>query len=250
MEVGYAQHTDGETADWDSAKLEKEGTHPVVYSSEGSHASYFEPALYLGRDPSEGVGCDNTQDPNTRVVPLPVLLPGQPSGPHSEFAWLAYDGNWGERHPGPNNGPAGPLSKPRWVSPVTWQENLRPASFVIPGGSKTPPDVVRTFCNVVGQGSGLYVRYAAHPAAVLAVLAAIALVLLFLLRRTLWDRVPPYPVVKRRRSGQIAWSAASLYRRFQPFWSSDCSRSRSACSRSSTSWCSRTCRSSDLPWAC
>jgi Vacuolar protein sorting-associated protein 62 len=69
IEVGYAQHTGGETADWDSEKLEKEGTHPVVYSSEGSHASYFEPALHLGRSASEGFGCDNTQEPNTRVAP-------------------------------------------------------------------------------------------------------------------------------------------------------------------------------------
>jgi hypothetical protein len=216
IEVGYAQHTGGETAEWDDDKLQREGTHPVVYSSQGSHASYFEPALYLGRSASEGFGCDNTQDPSTRVVPQPVLLPDQPSGPDDKFAWLAFDGRWGERHAGPNNGPDGPLGKPRWRSPVTWEENLRPSSFVIPGGSDTPPAVVGTFCNVVGRGSVLYVRYAAQPAAVLVTLGAIALVLLFLLRRTSWAKVPPYPVVMRRRSGEITRAAANLYRRHVP----------------------------------
>jgi hypothetical protein len=69
---------------------------------------------------------------------------------------------------------------------------------------------------VVGKGSVLYVRYAAQPAAVLAALAAIALVLLFLLRRTTWDKVPPYPVVRRRRSGEITRAAWNLYRRHVP----------------------------------
>jgi hypothetical protein len=215
-QVGYAQHTGGETAAWESDKLQKEGTHPVVYSSEGSHASYFEPALYLGRSASEGFGCDNTQAPNTRVVPTAVLLPDKPSGPDSPFAWLEFHGRWGERHAGPNNGPDGPLGKPRWRNPVTWQENLRPSSFVIPGGSDTPPALVGTFCDVVGKGSVLYVRYAAQPAAVLGFLAAIALAIGFLLRRTRWDRVPAYPVVRRRRSGEIVRAALRLYRQHVP----------------------------------
>jgi hypothetical protein len=216
VEVGYAQHTGGETAPWDSEKLERDGTHPVVYSSQGSHASYFEPALYLGRSASEGFGCDNTQDPNTRVVPKAVLLPEAPPAADSRFAWLEFNGRWGERHAGPNNGPDGPLGKPRWNSPVTWEENLRPSSFVIPGGSDTPPALVGTFCSVVGQGSVLYVRYAAQPAAVLATLGVIALVLMFLLRRTGWDKVAAYPIVRRRRAGQIVRSAWNLYRRHVP----------------------------------
>jgi hypothetical protein len=215
FEVGYAQHTGGETAAWDSDKLQRQGDHPVVYPSEGSHASYFEPALFLGRSASEGFGCDNTQGPSTTVVPTAVLLPDHP-GADGRFAWLTFQGRWGERHAGPNNGPDGPFGKPRWRKPVTWEERLRPSSFVIPGGSDTPPAVVKTFCDVVGRGSVVYVRYAAQPAAVLATFGVLFLALLFLLRRTRWDLVAATPVVRRRRSGQIARAAFNLYRRHVP----------------------------------
>jgi hypothetical protein len=213
VSVGYAQHTGGETAAWTDAKLRKEGTHPVVYSSQGSHASYFAPALYLGRAASEGFGCDNTQSPSTRVTPRAVLLPDAPSGPDDPFAWLAFTGRWGERHSGPNNGPDGPMGKPRWTEPVTWQEGLRPTSFDIPGGSDTPPAVVGTFCTVVGKGSILFLEFAANPARVFTGLVLVFLLLVFLLRRTSWSQVPLRPVVARRRGGEIVRAAVRLYRR-------------------------------------
>ena len=46
-EVRFAQHEGAERADWDDAKLVKQGTHPLVYPGAGSHASYFEEALFL-----------------------------------------------------------------------------------------------------------------------------------------------------------------------------------------------------------
>ena len=211
LSVGYAQHTGGETAAWDSDKLEREGTRPVVYASENSHASYFAPALYLGRGASEGFGCDNTQGPSTRLDPRAVLLPDAASGPDDPFAWLAFTGRWGERQSGPNNGPDGPTLKPRWTAPVTWQEELRDDAFVIPGGSETPPTLIGTFCRVVETGSVIYVKLAAEPARVLFVLGLLLLVVLWLLRRTSWSRVPATPVLRRRRGGQIVRAAARTW---------------------------------------
>ncbi len=211
-QVGFAQHEGGETAGWDDSKLGKEGTHPVVYSSQGSHASYFSPALYLGRAASEGFGCDNTQAPSTRVTPRAVLLPDAPSGPNDPLAWMAFQGRWGERHSGPNNGPQGPTTKERWTDPVTWQQGLRQSSFEIPGGSEAPPAILGTFCTVVGTGSLIYVQFAANPLGVFTVAVILLLALVLLLRRTSWLRVPALPIIERRRGGEIARASVRLYR--------------------------------------
>ncbi|MGH8866979.1 MAG: Vps62-related protein, partial [Actinomycetes bacterium] len=205
--AGYAQHTGGEVSAWTSEKMERDGTHAVVYSSEDSHASYVEPALFLGRGSSEGFGCDNTQAPSTRLRPRVVLLPDAASGPDDPFAWLAFQGRWGERQHSPNNGPTGPATKPRWHEPVTWQDGLRDSSFAMPGGSETAPAIIGTFCTVVGWGSVIFTDFVASPARVLTVFVVLGLLLVVLLRRTSWRRVPPLPVVSRRRAGEIARAA-------------------------------------------
>ena len=74
--VAYAQHGGGELADWDDDKLERRGTHPVVYVSSGSHASQYERALYLGRGrQGSGLGCDDTRPESFAVRPVPILVP-------------------------------------------------------------------------------------------------------------------------------------------------------------------------------
>jgi hypothetical protein len=132
VSVGYAQHEGGERAGWNSSKLERDGERPVVYTSQRSHASYYSPALYLGRSGAEGFGCDNTRAPSTRVDPGVVVLPDEVTDPNGSLAWINFEGRWGERHSGPNNGPTGPNTKPQWTAPVTWSEGLRDSSFVCP----------------------------------------------------------------------------------------------------------------------
>src|SRR5262245_723238 len=79
--VGYSQHEGGERADWDDTKLTRDGDHPVVYSSAGSHASYYGSAVYLGRGASEGFGCDTTTAPSDRIEPEVVVLPDSVDDP-------------------------------------------------------------------------------------------------------------------------------------------------------------------------
>ena len=74
VEVGYAQHEGGERAAWDDDKLTRDGDHPVVWSSVGSHASYYDSAVMLGRSGAEGFGCDDTSNRTRTVAPTPVVM--------------------------------------------------------------------------------------------------------------------------------------------------------------------------------
>jgi hypothetical protein len=94
--VGYSQHGGAERALWGDEKLEiVDETHPVVYPAAGSHANHYGQKLYLGRG-SEGLGCDDTTDPQAPLTPAVVLLSSDP-GEWADQPWLAFEGRWGER---------------------------------------------------------------------------------------------------------------------------------------------------------
>ena len=127
VSIGYSQHFGGERADWTSDKLERRGTHPVVYPAVGSHASYFNSSLYLGRSSSEGLGCDNTEGPSVALEPDVIILPDAIDDRNDPLAWLAFEGLWGERGSGPFSGPTGPATKDRWTAPIDWHDTLHSA---------------------------------------------------------------------------------------------------------------------------
>jgi hypothetical protein len=154
--AGYAQHGGGEKADWDDTKLLREGDRLIVYPTAGSHASHYDGDIYIGwGEGGTGVGCDNSTAPSTRLPLNAILIPDtiDPAGP---FAWLLFEGTWGERQPWEYNGPTGPNLKDRWGDPIAELDDWRDSSLTVPGnwGSAgvSPTDL---FCGLTKAGSRL-----------------------------------------------------------------------------------------------
>ena len=138
-EIALFQHGGGEKADWDDDKVEKEGTHPVVYPAAGSHATFFDSAVFVENGQGgSGLGCDNTTEPLRRVTPKPVLMPTHPPA-GSRFQWLTFDGHWGQEEKGFNNGPQGPTTKSQWREPFNWMDGIRSTSPKLPAAWSSGP---------------------------------------------------------------------------------------------------------------
>ena len=109
VSVGYSQHEGAERAPWGDEKLELvDGTHPVVHPAAGSHANFYDEALFLGSQGSEGVGCDDTRGPTRELRPIVRTIPSDPAAARAAFPWIGFEGRWGELQKAFFNGPTGP----------------------------------------------------------------------------------------------------------------------------------------------
>ncbi|HVL22507.1 MAG TPA: Vps62-related protein [Thermomicrobiales bacterium] len=177
VEVGYAQHGGGEWAGWNDGKFEREGGHPVVYVSRGSHASQFDRAVYLSwGENNTGFGCDVTTGADLRVPLRPVLIGGG-SDPNAVPAWVAFEGRWGQKATWEFSGPFGPSQSVKWAQPLTWQEDLRPSSLAVPLSGALGPTPTNAFCQLSASSSDLFRLWAESPwAAALLIAAGVAVV--------------------------------------------------------------------------
>ena len=100
--------------------MQKEGTHPIVYPAAGSHATFYDSAVYVENGQhGSGLGCDNTTEP-LRELRLAAGAAARQRPPNrGRFKWLSYDGRWGEKEKGFNNGPTGPATKTVWREPFS-----------------------------------------------------------------------------------------------------------------------------------
>ena len=212
--VGYSQHDGAERAAWDATKLEKvDGTHPVVYPAEGSHANYYQPALYLGASGAAGVGCDNTRGPWRVLHPAVQVVPNDPAQLAAQYPWLTYTGHWGEEHQAFYDGPTGPNVHSQWNDPIVWaQTRWHASAFAVPSSLSSVPRTTDVFCAGVGAGSDLLTAAVrGGPAVFLAILAVLVLLIWRALRM---QRHPSQPlqVARRRGLGQILSASARMYR--------------------------------------
>ena len=152
-QIALFQHAGGERANWDDTKVQKDGTHPIVYPAAGSHATFYDSAIYIQNGShGSGVGCDNTSAPHVESDPSPVIVPTA-AAPGSRFQWLSFLGHWGQREKGFNNGPQGPTTKRQWLRPFTWMNGIRQDSPRLPGGTILGPAPATAFCGAVAVAS-------------------------------------------------------------------------------------------------
>jgi hypothetical protein len=96
-----------------------------VFAAEGSHASYYDSELWFGKSAATGFGCDDSTGPVEVLEPELIVLPEGDEPPTTgPFAWLSYQGHWGEQQPAFADGPTGPYMKQQWSEPATWVDEL------------------------------------------------------------------------------------------------------------------------------
>ena len=212
-QIALFQHAGGERADWDDAKVQKDGTHPIVYPAAGSHATFYDNAIYIQNGSNgSGVGCDDTQEPNIRSDPQPVIIPTA-AAPGSEFQWLGFLGHWGQREKGFNNGPQGPTTKKQWLRPFTWMDGIRQDSPRLPGGAVLGPAASTAFCGAI-EGISEFINLEAKST-----LGAIGLglaLLLLIVVPPMFTRWRPVDISTLRHEwtvGQLLRGARQLYGR-------------------------------------
>jgi hypothetical protein len=213
VEILYSQHEGAERAAWDDDKLERvDGTHPVVHVAAGSHANYFDEALFLGRSSEQGVGCDDTRGPTVDVRPGVAVIPGQPEAAFQEFPWTGFEGRWGERQEAFYNGPTGPNQKAQWTEPVTYSEEKgRDRSYAVPVGGLLGTETTDFFCGAVETGSDLLRRLVREPLPAFLALVAVLGLIVYGAARTTWRPTAPLRAPRRRAWGQTVAASGRMY---------------------------------------
>ena len=214
VQVALSQHEGVELSSWSDPKLRVvDGTHVVLHPAAGSHANFYEPALYLGTSADQGFGCDDARTPADEVRPVVEVIPRDPAAGRAAFPWISFEGRWGQREEAFYNGPTGPNTKDSWTHPISYLGDTgRDVSYAVPAAGALGTDATDFFCGAVSRGSEVVRRLAQDPSRILLILAAVTVIVVYLLRLTSWGPVLPLRIARRRSVGQILRAAARLFR--------------------------------------
>jgi len=131
----------------------------------------------------------------------------------SEHGWITFEGHWGQRERGFNDGPLGPNVKLQWVQPFTWAESVeRNRSFTVPGSAHEGLDSSDVFCSGVTAASELLDGIYASKWVGFAVLGLLVALLVLALVLTRWRPAQLRPLEQRRAAGQILRVSFRVYR--------------------------------------
>lgn len=126
VSVVASQHSGAERCAW--AEVAREGSRPVIFAANGSHALYF----------AAGTRDRTWPDPNdeARGDGERVAARVEPVGADSP-AWMAWPGRWGASRaswvPGESDSPRGPAFQGvRWNDPAAFAASARPCAAARP----------------------------------------------------------------------------------------------------------------------
>ncbi|MBI4935354.1 MAG: hypothetical protein HY828_15845 [Actinobacteria bacterium] len=206
--VALSQHYGNERRPWN--QVERVGERPVIYPAEGSHAIFFSQHLWFGMSGDSGFGCDDTRGPSMQLDPLVRMMPEADTvTADSDFAWLGFQGRWGERQRGINDSELGPQYTEQWLDPFTWTDGGRTGAVTVP---EFDLGVTSFFCAATTNVSRAMNYMLVRPWLLLGLVVGIVVSLVLLARRTRWRPAVPAPLARRRRGGQLLTSAHALLR--------------------------------------
>jgi hypothetical protein len=139
---------------------------------------------------------------------LPDVVPSSPSDP---YAWLAFQGRWGQREPGINNGPFGPAAHEQWLSPIEWASGLRDTSVEVPGGTAFGLSVGSFFCGAVSSAATSLNWALNNPVPFVALVLLALIAVCAAMATTTWRPADPHPIRRRRQGGQIFRATPRIY---------------------------------------
>jgi hypothetical protein len=134
-----------------------------------------------------------------------------PSSASAPYAWLGFEGRWGQKERGINNGPTGPAAKEQWLAPIEWADGLRETSIEVPSGTAFGLSVGNFFCGAVSDGALALNWSLIHPVPFVALLLLSLIGLLAAVATTTWRPPDPHPLRRRRQGCQIFGATTRIY---------------------------------------